>query len=313
MANIMRAAMTETKNVAALPENIDRMNVRGVERIRRTNVNHNIGLIRDAFKHGVRIICLNELFPAPYFAIGKEAKTQWTRFSESAEDGASVEAIRELTRELAITVLAPIYEQTDHGDRYNTVLVIARGEVLGKYRKTHIPHGSNEQGNFTEGFYYNASDDANQNAGCDKVGGHPLFPVFATAAGKVGIATCFDRHFQYAWQHLENGGAEIVFSPAVTFGDTSEAVWEHEFPAEAVRHGFFVGGSNRKGREFPNGPEFFGKSYFVGPDGKKLPNLSGNDELVIAELDLDQAHGNSSGWNLPANQRIDLARSALRS
>ena len=251
MTGIVRAAMTETKNVALPPDDAGRLTPTDIEIIRQANLTHNLALIREAFGEEVRIICLNELFTAPYFAIGSEAQEAWTGFAESVISGPSVTALRQLTEELAITVLAPIYEKTDKGDRYNTVVLIENGEVLGQYRKAHIPHGHNEQGNFTEGFYYKASDDENQNHGREKVSGHPLFPIFTTQVGQVGIATCFDRHFQYVWQHLENGGAQMVFSPAVTFGDTSATAWEHEFPTEAVRHGFFVGGSNRKGREFP--------------------------------------------------------------
>jgi len=115
------------------------------------------------------------------------------------------------------------------------------------------------------------------------------------------------------WQHLENGGAQIVFSPAVTFGKTSRKAWDHEFPTEAIRHGFFIGGSNRKGQEFNDGPVFFGEGYFVGTDGYKLPNISIFDNLIISDINLDTLKNDNSGWNLKLNQRVDLAKSAVSS
>ncbi len=303
--------MVETKNVAALPADPSEITESVIEAIRSVNVSHNIDLIRDAARQGAQIVCLNELFPAPYFSIGENVEENWEGFAESAEEGATISELRDVTKELSIVVIAPIYEQAESGQRYNTAVVIEDGEVIGKYRKTHVPHGNNEGGNFTEGYYYIASDEPGQNEGQEKVRGHDFFPVFETKHGNVGVATCFDRHFQYVWQHLENGGAQMVFSPAVTFGTVSEAVWEHEFPTEAVRHGFFVGGSNRKGQEFEGGPTFFGKSYFVGPDGQRLENLSTNPELVIADLDLSQVRGNLSGWNLPENRNDDWAKDAV--
>jgi beta-ureidopropionase len=312
MVNVIRAAMIETMNVAEIPDDTSPLDDEDISRIRDANIAHVVKLIRLAFSEGAEIICLNELAPAPYFAIGEETQERWIGFAESAEEGPTIRAIQELTRELTITVLVPIYEQTEAGDRYNTTVVIEDGEILGKYRKTHIPHGSNEQGNFTEGFYYKASDDTGQNKGKKRVSGHPLFPVFETRVGNVGVATCFDRHFQYVWQHYENAGAQLVFSPAVTFGATSQEAWKHEFPAEAVRHGFYVGGSNKRGQEFPpDGPTFFGNSYFVGPDGRRLDDLSAKPELIISDLDLDQVAANPSGWNLPGNQRNDLAQAAI--
>lgn len=307
MKKTIRAALIETKNVADLSE----ITPLKIEKIKKINLEHNIELIKDAVNQGTQIICLNELFPAPYFAIEKEADKKWIDFAESVEKGSTIKALRKVSKDLNIIILAPIYEQATHGNRYNTTVVIEEGNILGKYRKTHIPHGHNEQGNFTEGFYYNASDDEKMNIGYKKISGHPLFPVFKTGIGKIGIATCFDRHFQYVWQHLENGGAQIVFSPAVTFGETSREAWNHEFPTEAIRHGFFIGGSNRIGQEFQNGPIFFGESYFVGPNGKKLPNVSNYKNLVIADLNLTELERDSSGWNLTGNKRLDLEKSIL--
>ena len=307
MENIIRVALTETKSIADLSE----INYSQIEMIKQVNLTHNIDLIKKAASQNVQIICLNELFPAPYFAIREEINENWLHFAESAETGFIVNNLIKLSEKLEIVILAPIFEQTEADKRYNTTVIIEKGVVLGKYRKVHIPHGHNEQGNFTEGFYYNGSDDENMNNGCEKVKGHPLFPVFETQVCRLGVATCFDRHFQYVWQHLENGGAQIVFSPAVTFGKTSREAWEHEFPTEAVRHGFFIGGSNRKGQEFKDGPVFFGEGYFVGSDGIRLKNVSKFDKLVISDINLDDLKHDSSGWNLKRNQRLDLAVDAL--
>ena len=78
-------------------------------------------------------------------------------------------------------------------------------------------------------------------------GENPFFPVFETSVARIGIATCYDRHFEGVVRSLARAGAEIVFSPAVTFGTKSRRMWDLEFPVDAARHGVFIGGSNRAG------------------------------------------------------------------
>ena len=300
MSRIVRAAMTETKNVAEIPEEID---AQAIESIRQANVQHNISLIRKAAEQGAQIVCLGELFAMPYFAYKSEYDERWREAAESVETGKTVQELCAVARELSLVVIAPIYEVAEDG-HYNTAVVIDQGEVLGKYRKNHIPHGGNEKGPFTEGFYYGRSDNGEMNAGREKVVGDAMFPVFITSVGKVGVSICNDRHFEYECRMLANGGAEIVVSPAITFGEVSERAWEVEFPADALRNDIFVGGSNRKGREFADGPEFFGRSYFVGPDCKRLESVSESGELVIADVDLELIGQDLAGWRLK-EQRME--------
>jgi beta-ureidopropionase len=311
----IRAAMTETRNVGGLDSPSDLLRVdmpvdaSVIENIRSANVAHNIDLIRAAHKKGAQIICLSELCTAPYFAITGDPDEKWRGFAESVEDGRSVAEFCEISRETGMTVIAPIYERDDIASVtrfYNTAVVIENGVVLGISRKTHVPHGRNEQAPYTEGFYYGCSDEVDQNAGRKKVGGSPLVPVFDTQVGKVGMAICYARHFEENWEALALGGARIVFVPAITFGDVSERAWEFEAPTEAMRRKLLVGQSNRKGREFAGGPEFFGKTKFFGPDGRELENLSDRSDLVVVEFDLEDLKADPSGWNLPGNHRTDL-------
>ena len=105
---------------------------------------------------------------------------------------------------------------------------------------------------------------------------------------------------------LARAGAQLIFSPAITFGEQSRRMWDLEFPVDAARARVFIGGLNRLGVEPPWEVEYFGASYFVGPDGV-LPDLSSVDELVIADLDLASLDtADSSGWNLQRDARPDI-------
>lgn len=288
---LVRAALTQTCNAySGMPYRIEDLgDLQGrLEEIRRANVAHHLELMGAAQARGVQVICFGELFPAPYFALGTDP--MWLGLAEAVE-GKTIDEIRQAARRCSMVVVAPIFEQ-DGEHRFNTAVVIdERGEVLGKFRKAHIPYGGNEQGSFHENFYYERSN-------LD-----PLFPVFSTSLGVLGVSICYDRHFSYVVPGLARAGAELIFCPAVTFGAKSQRLWHHEFPTDAARFNVFLGGSNRKGSERPWNQPYFGESYFVGPNGP-CQNLSDHPNLIVADLDLTTLReADPSGWNLPRDAR----------
>ena len=291
---VVRAALTETINAyQGMPENVaDLGQLKDLlPDIRRANVQHHIDLMAQARQQGVAAICFGELFPAPYFALGTDP--MWIPMAEDAQTGPTVSELRVAARQHHMIVVAPIYElDSAQGKRYNTAVVIdEKGELLGKFRKAHIPFGGNEQGSFHENFYYGRSDDQD------------LFPVFSTSVGKIGVAICYDRHFHYVMPSLARKGAELIFCPSITFGSKSERMWQVEFPTDAARFNVFIGGSNRRGAERPWNQPFFGQSFFVGPNGG-LDNLSQHPNLVICDVDLTTlSEPDPSGWNLPRDTR----------
>lgn len=303
---IVRAALTETVNayreMPARVEDLAKLETK-LPAIRRANVEHHIGLMKAAKAQGARVICFGELFPAPYFALTNAP--MWTALAEDWREGMTVTELRAAARAHSMIVIAPIYELDRSGKRFNTAVVIDEtGAVLGKFRKAHIPHGANEQGQFLEGLYYDRSNGEN-GPHVRNVSKNPFFPVWETSVGRIGVAICYDRHFEGVMSTLAKEGAELVFSPAVTFGAKSERMWELEFEVDAARHNLVIGGSNRKGSEPPWNQPYFGRSYFVGPNGR-FANVSTHAELVISDVDLGQLlRPDPSGWNLKRDLRPD--------
>lgn len=313
---VVRCALTQTKNAYPdMPSRVQDLHTLQphLDRIRSANVEHNISLVAQAAAAGTQVICLGELCTAPYFALGRDP--MWLAFAEDATTGPSVRAFRQAAREYRVIIIAPIFEtETETGHRFNTAVVIdENGEILGRYRKTHIPCGQNDKGSFHETFFYGPSD-GKLGASLANVARNPFFPVFKTSCGNIGIAICYDRHFEGVMYSLRAGGAELVFCPAITFGKKSQRVWHQEFLVDAVRHGVFIGGSNRMGTESPWTIEYFGESYFCGPQGicpnlsqSLTPKLSAASELVVADLDLSElSEPDPSGWNLPRDIRYDI-------
>jgi N-carbamoylputrescine amidase len=305
---LVRVAMTQTVNAyGAMPTRVEDLpKLAGhLEEVRRVNLEHHLALLEAAAAAGVRAIGLGELFTGPYFALHDDP--MWTSLAEDAWDGPTVTALRAAAKRHGLVVVAPIYERDAlSGRRFNTAVVIDDdGVVLGTYRKTHIPHGSNEQGSFYEQFYYERSDGKNR-VGASDVATNPFFPVFTTAIGRVGVAICYDRHFDGVMLSLALEGAELVFCPAVTFGEKSQRMWPVEFAVDAARHNLFIGGSNRKGVEAPWNQPFFGDSHFVGPNGRAA-DVSTHPNLIVSELDFGElSEPDPSGWDFPRDIRHDI-------
>jgi N-carbamoylputrescine amidase len=245
--------------------------------------------IRDAAKQGAEVVCTQELFYGPYFCA--EQNRKWYDLTERIPDGPTTKLLCDLARELKIVVVGSLYEEDMTGVFYNTSVVIdADGSYLGKMRKVHIPHC--EPG-FWEKFYFRP--------------GNLGFPVFDTKVGKVGVYICYDRHFPEGWRALGLNGAEIVFNPSATVAGLSEYLWKLEQTAAAANNIYYVGAINRPGTEAPwNIGEFYGQSYFADPRGQIL-NIGSRteDDIVLADLDLDRIREVRSIWQFYRDRRPD--------
>ena len=249
-------------------------------------IDKHIKMIADAAGQGAQVIGLQEIFHGPYFCAEQDPK--WYDTAEP-EDGPTVSRMREVAREHGVVLIVPWYEEEQPGVYYNTACVIERdGTVLGKYRKTHIPHVGPC---FWEKFYFKP--------------GNLGYPVWDTSVGRVGLIICYDRHFPEVARELGLKGAELVFNPSATVESLSKYLWELEQPAHAVANGFWIAASNRVGVEAPlNQNKFYGSSYFCSPRGKIVAQASDSeDEVLVADIDLDEIREVRNTWQFFRDRR----------
>ena len=256
-----------------------------VEKTKQVALDKHIPLIEEAGKKGVQILGLQEIFNGPYFC-----PSQDQRWYEAAEPvpGPTTEVMQGLARKHQMVIVVPVYEREQAGVYYNTAAVIdADGTMLGKYRKTHIPHTNG----FWEKFFFKP--------------GNLGYPVFQTRYGKVGVYICYDRHFPEGARALGLNGAEIVFNPSATVAGLSQYLWKLEQPAHAVANGYFVAASNRVGTEAPwNIGKFYGTSYLVDPKGAFVATGSEDkDELIVGVANLEMIEEVRRTWQFYRDRR----------
>jgi beta-ureidopropionase len=282
MSRIVRCGLIQASNQEAAESPI--------AKIKQAMIDKHVSMIEDAAKKGVQILCLQELFYGPYFPA--EQNPHWYGLVEHIPDGTTTRLMQDLARKHRMAMVVPIYEEERTGLYYNTAAVIdADGAYLGKYRKTHIPHCLP---GFWEKFYFTP--------------GNLGFPAFDTKFARIGVYICYDRHFPEGARALGLNGCEIVFIPSATTKGHADYLWELEQRAHAVANGYFVGTINRVGKEAPwNIGEFFGSSYFCNPDGRMLVKASDDrDELVVADLDLDEIQEVRTHWQFYRDRRPEM-------
>lgn len=260
---------------------------RPVAEIQNAMFEKHLPMIHDAGKRGVQILCLQEIFNGPYFCPGQDKR--WYDAAEPVP-GPTVEKLAPIAAKYNMVIVVPIYEREQAGVYYNTAAIIdADGSYLGKYRKTHIPQTSG----FWEKYFFRP--------------GNLGYPVFKTRYATIGAYICYDRHFPEGARALGLAGAEIVYNPSATVAGLSQHLWKIEQPAHAVANGYFVGAINRVGTEAPwNVGKFYGNSYFVDPRGQIIAcGSEDNDELVVAELNLDLIEEVRRTWQFYRDRRPD--------
>jgi N-carbamoylputrescine amidase len=118
-------------------------------------------------------------------------------------------------------------------------------------------------------------------------------PVYDTAAGKIGVAICYDRHFPEYMRALALAGAVLVVVPqAGTIDEWPDGLYEAEMQVAAFQNGYFVALCNRVGDE--DEMRFSGESFVCAPDGRVTARAGkGKEQILYADIDLgatEQSH-----------------------
>jgi len=267
------------------------------------NFKRAIQFIRDSAKKGAQIVCLPELFRSQYFCQTEDHKN----FDlAEAVPGKSTSVLGEHARELGIVIIASLFEKRSAGLYHNTAVIIdGDGNLLGKYRKMHIP----DDPLYHEKFYFTPGD----------LG----FQAWPIAQGKIGVCVCWDQWYPEAARLTALRGAEIIFYPTAIgwhpsekkkFGGAQCSAWETIQRSHAIANGCYVAAANRIGHEVPplaasggsDGIEFWGQSFICGPDGEVIAKGSvDREEIVMADVEWDRVNEHRTHWPFLRDRRVD--------
>jgi N-carbamoylputrescine amidase len=287
-----------------------------------TNFEKTLDYIIDAAAKGAQIICTQELFKSLYFC-QSEDPGQFDLAEEVSQDSPTVQTLSKLAKDLQIVLIASLFEKRALGLYHNTAIVIdADGELVGKYRKMHIPNDPH----YYEKYYFTPGDLGYQ--------------VFQTRYADIGILICWDQWFPEAARLLALKGAEIICIPtAIGYSNTEEEstyeeAWQIVQRGHAVANACFLAAVNRVGFEADpsfaqpashdhssgigpqgeSGIEFWGQSFVTDPNGSILKLASKDqEEIVICPIDLDLVEETKKMYSLPyRDRRVDSYKDLLK-
>jgi N-carbamoylputrescine amidase len=255
------------------------------------NLEKTAGFIKTAAQRGADVVCLQELFAQRYFA-----QTKSRKFFESAQPvpGPLSQFLADCAAANGIALIGgSIYERGKDEKFYNTSLIYGRrGELLGKYRKMHIPHDPN----YYEQYYFSP--------------GNLGYVQVDTGSAKVAPLICYDQWYPEAARINAIQGAQLIFYPTAIgwFKELkrdepfSARRWEAAMRAHASLNGIFVAAVNRVGRE--GDLQFWGGSFVADPFGEVVARASSSKEAVlVAEIDLARIRVSQEGWRFLHNRR----------
>ena len=256
--------------------------------------------ITDLAKRGAKLIVLQELHNTLYFC-----QTEDVDLFDLAEPipGPSTSFYCELAKKLGVVIVASLFEKRAPGLYHNTAVVIeSNGEIVGKYRKMHIP----DDPAYYEKFYFTPGD----------MGFHPI----QTSVGKLGVLVCWDQWYPEAARLMAMQGAEMLIYPtAIGYADNDtpeeqqrqRMAWQTIMRGHAVANGLPVIAVNRVGFEpDPSGQtagiQFWGTSFVAGPQGEIIYEASTDDEeSIVVEMDMDRSEQVRRWWPFLRDRRID--------
>ena len=269
-----------------------------------------IEMLREAHGRGARLVVYPELALTTFFPRWLiEDEAELDSFYESEMPSNQTQPLFEEAKRLGVGFnigYAELFtDKSGKKRRFNTsILVDDKGEIVGKYRKVHLPgHAEYEPERpwqSLEKGYFEPGD----------LG----FPVFRTMGGIMGMCICNDRRWPETWRVMGLQDVELVmlgYNTATRNAVAQEAEHVRMFhnhmsmQAGAYQNGNWVVGTARAGLE--GGCDMMAGSCIVSPVGEIVALASTNrDEVITAACDLDQGrYIKDTIFNFAAHRRIE--------
>ena len=250
-----------------------------------------IALMTEAKDSGVELIVFPELALTTFFPRWyTEDQTEIDAYFETEMPGPDTRQLFEKAIELGIGFylgFAELVEEEGRARHFNTsILVDKQGEIVGKYRKVHLPgHREDEPWRsfqHLEKRYFET--------------GNLGFPTFDAFGGVMGMCICNDRRWPETFRVLGLQGAELVmlgYNTPVHYPPAPEHDHLQNFhnhlvmQAGAYQNGTWIVGVAKAGSE--EGCDLIGGSCIIAPTGEIVAQCKTlGDELIVHDCNLDR-------------------------
>ncbi|QYX56178.1 N-carbamoyl-D-amino-acid hydrolase [Roseovarius sp. SCSIO 43702] len=268
-----------------------------------------VGMLREAYGRGAKWVTFPELALTTFFPrYLYDTPEEYDVFFEEGLPSPAMRPLFEAAGELGVGFYlgyAEKLEQDGRTRRFNTsVLVGPKGEVLGKYRKIHLPGTAEPIGDpefeHLEKRYFEVGD----------LG----FPTFETPSGRFGMCICNDRRWPETFRVMALQGAELFmlgYNTPTRNIHHPEAAHLREFhhrlslQAAAYQNAAWVMAAAKCGSE--DGFAMIGGSMIVAPTGEVMCRAATEeDEVITFDCDLDLgAYLRRSVFDFARHRRIE--------
>jgi N-carbamoylputrescine amidase len=252
-------------------------------------------LVCDAAEQNAQVILPPELFQGIYFPTRQDPK--WFETAYPAAEHPCVRALQTIAKGLDVVIPVSFFER-DGPRYYNSVAIVdADGEVLGVYRKSHIPDGPGYQ----EKYYFRPGDTG--------------FKAWKTKHGTIGVGICWDQWYPESARAMVLEGAEVLLYPTAIGSEPYDASldtrirWQRAMQGHAVANAVPIVAANRIGVEDNDGvsQEYYGHSFIADHTGEIVAELGEADEgVIVARFDLDEIAAYRADWGFFRDRRTDL-------
>ena len=259
------------------------------------NIARTEGFVREAARLGAQVILPSELFQGIYFCTRQDPK--WFQTARPVTGHPCVLALQKLARDHNVVIPISFFEKSGP-HYYNSVAIAdAGGEILGVYRKSHIPDGPG----YMEKYYFRPGDTG--------------FKAWTTRYGRIGVGICWDQWFPECARAMMLQGAEILLYPTAIGSEPydtaldTHARWQRAMQGHAVSNAVPVIAANRIGLESNDGVEqlFYGHSFIADETGELVAALGAKEEgILLHTFDLAAVAAYRADWGFFRDRRPEL-------
>lgn len=248
-------------------------------------------LIEEAAAKGAQIILPPEIFEGPYFCQVEEEEL--FAIAQPMETHPVVVAMQDLARKLQVAIPTSFFERDGHHYYNSLAMVGPDGQIMGRYRKSHIPDGPG----YEEKYYFRPGNS-----------GFKIWDVFGT---RIGVGICWDQWYPECARIMALMGAELLLYPTAIGSEPYDAdldtsrMWQRAMQGHAVSNCMPVIAANRIGAE--GSATYYGHSFISDEWGDLTQEFGASESgVLIQTLDLDRAAKHRAGMGFFRDRRPEL-------